>query len=46
VERFREYDYSPYNCMANMVEKEQGKYQITGLEGKLPLVYSVKAIKD
>lgn len=38
---FEEYDYSPYNCFENTIEKEGGKYQIKGLEEKIPMVYSV-----
>lgn len=45
IEVFGEYDYSPYNCVKNMVEISPGKYQIKGMEGKLPLVYSLRAIK-
>ncbi|MCB9197505.1 MAG: class I SAM-dependent methyltransferase [Flavobacteriales bacterium] len=40
---FKEYDYSPYNCFNNTVQIEDSKYQIRGLEGKLPMVYSIIA---
>ncbi|WP_204273648.1 hypothetical protein [Draconibacterium mangrovi] len=43
---FKEYNYSPYNCLENLVEVEKGKYKIKGLENKFPLVYSVKAVKS
>jgi SAM-dependent methyltransferase len=42
---FIEYDHSPYNCFANMVSSEPGKYQIAGLEGKIPMLYSLLAEK-
>lgn len=42
---FREYDYSPYNIFKDMTG-EANRYQLKGLEGKLPLVFSVKAIKQ
>lgn len=42
---FQEYDYSPYDCFKNTVEIEQGKFQIQGLEGKIPMLYSVVAQK-
>ena len=42
MDSFDEYDYSPYNCFGNMVEKEAGKYMIKGYEDKLPLVYSMR----
>ena len=43
---FKEYNYSPYDCLENLVEVEEGKYKIKGLENKFPLVYSVKAVKS
>lgn len=46
VERFAEYDYSPYNCLAGMVETGADRYEIGGLEGKLPLVYSVLGVRE
>ncbi|MGB0524276.1 MAG: class I SAM-dependent methyltransferase [Flammeovirgaceae bacterium] len=41
---FKEFDYSPYACFTNEVKVENG-YQIKGFEGKLPMVYAIKAIK-
>lgn len=46
ISGFREYDYSPYDCFSNTVEIEKGKFQIKGLEGKIPMLYSVLAQKD
>ncbi len=45
LEQFEEYDYSPWNCFRNTVENEPGKFQIRGLEGKLPLVYAMRWMK-
>jgi SAM-dependent methyltransferase len=45
IASFSEVDYSPYNCFSNMVEVSPGKFQIAGFEGKLPMVYALKAIK-
>lgn len=45
VENFQEYDFSPYNCFNNTVEISPNRYQIQGLEGKLPLVYSLVCLK-
>ena len=42
---FKEYDYSPYNCFENTVEVEKGKYQIKRLEKKIPMLYSITALK-
>lgn len=41
---FQEFDYSPYNCFRNTIEKN-GRFYINGLEGKLPMVYAFKFIK-
>jgi ubiquinone/menaquinone biosynthesis C-methylase UbiE len=43
VSDFREYDYSPYSCFENVTEQAPGKFRIKGLEGKLPMLYSVVA---
>ena len=45
IQHFGEYDYSPYDCLKNMIEISPGKYVIKGMEGKLPLVYSLVAVK-
>jgi len=42
---FNEHMYSPYSCFRNMVETEKGQWHIKGMESKLPMVYSLKAIK-
>jgi SAM-dependent methyltransferase len=38
---FNEHNYSPYSCFNNVVEFEKGKWYIKGMEGKLPMVYSL-----
>ncbi len=45
IEVFNEYNYSPYNCFNNTVE-EDGRFYIKGMEKKIPMVYSVKAVKE
>lgn len=45
VDVFREYDYSPYNCFANTIEAAPGRYQVRGLEGKIPMVYALRATR-
>jgi len=45
VQAIEEFDYSPYNCFQNMVSDGKAGYYIKGYEGKLPMVYSVKAVK-
>ncbi len=46
IERFNEFMYSPYPCFRNTIEPEKGRWQVKGLEGKIPMVYSVRAIKQ
>lgn len=45
IEFFNEHMYSPYPCFRNIVETETGKWHIKGMEGKIPMVYSLKAGK-
>jgi len=46
IEFFNEHMYSPYPCFRNTVETEKDKWHIKGMEGKLPMVYSLKAVKS
>lgn len=45
ITSFNEYNFSPYNCFENTVAVEKGKYQIKGLENKLPMLYAITATK-
>lgn len=45
-EFFNEHMFSPYNCFRNMIETSAGRWEIKGMEGKLPMVYSLLAIKQ
>jgi SAM-dependent methyltransferase len=45
ITSFNEYMYSPYSNFNNSSETEKGKWQIKGMEGKIPMVYSIKALK-
>ncbi len=45
IDDLQEYDYSPYDCFSNTVKIGENKYQIKGMEGKLPMVYSLKVTK-
>jgi ubiquinone/menaquinone biosynthesis C-methylase UbiE len=42
---FKEYNYSPYDCFEKTVKVDEGKFKIKGLEDKIPMIYSLKAIK-
>jgi 2-polyprenyl-3-methyl-5-hydroxy-6-metoxy-1,4-benzoquinol methylase len=45
LKSFNEHMYSPYPYFRNMVESNPGQWHIKGMEGKIPMVYSVSAIK-
>ncbi len=45
LESFQEYDFSPYNCFKNMRLVGDRRYQISGLEGMIPMVYALKMVK-
>lgn len=45
IAEFNEYSYSVYNCFNNTVKGEDGMFRIKGLENKLPMMYSIKAMK-
>jgi SAM-dependent methyltransferase len=46
IELFNEHNFSPYSNFDKSVEVEKGKWQIKGMEGKLPMVYSIRAVKQ
>lgn len=46
IEFFNEHMYSPYPCFRNTIETEKGKWHIKGMEEKLPMVYSIRAVKQ
>jgi 2-polyprenyl-3-methyl-5-hydroxy-6-metoxy-1,4-benzoquinol methylase len=45
IQFLNEFPYSSYNCFANTIQGEDGNYRIKGLEGKIPMMYSIKAVK-
>lgn len=45
VEKFQEFDYSPYPAFAGVKEYEPGKFQIEKFGNKVPLVYAMVASK-
>lgn len=45
IKSFNEYDYSPYNCFNKTIEFEPKKYRIKHLDNKIPMVYSINAVK-
>lgn len=45
IQHFNEFMYSPYPNFSNTVQGNDGNWYIKGMEGKIPMVYSVKAVK-
>jgi len=45
IEQFNEFNYSPYPNFENSIEQETGRWYIKGMEGKIPIVYSIRVIK-
>lgn len=45
INAFEEYDYSPYNCFRHTEEFAPGKFRITHLGNKIPMVYALSAVK-
>jgi SAM-dependent methyltransferase len=45
IHSFNEYDYSPYNCFNGTEEFEPGKFRIMHFGNKVPMVYSLMAVK-
>ncbi len=46
IKLMNEHNYSPYDCFQNTVKNHEGNYFIRGYEKVLPMVYSIKAIKN
>lgn len=46
ITAFNEYPYSPFNCFRNMVERGDGNYRLRNFDEKLPMVFSIKAVKE
>ena len=43
---FHEFPYSPSNCFNNLEQGADGNWRIKGMHEKLPMLYSIKAIKE
>lgn len=42
---FQEFDFSPYNCFPNLIQREPGRYVLGNLGVRLPHVFSLKMQK-
>ncbi len=45
ITHFAEHNASPYNCFNHTVQTGDNEFKIKGLEDKIPMLYSVKAMK-
>ena len=43
---FNEFSYSPYNCFNNLEQGADGMWRIKGMDEKMPMMYSIKAVKQ
>ena len=46
IEMFNEFSFSPYNCFRNLEQGADGMWRIKGLDEKMPMMYSIKAVKQ
>lgn len=44
INKFEEFDYSPYNCFKHTFQIDEDKYRIKHLDNKLPMIYSIEGI--
>lgn len=45
IKHFEEFDYSPYPCFKGVEEFEPGKFRIRHLGNKIPMLFSLMAVK-
>ena len=46
IQLFNEFTYSPYKCFNNLEQGEDGMWRIKGMDEKMPMMYSIKAVKE
>jgi SAM-dependent methyltransferase len=46
IVQFNEFSYSPYNCFSNLEQGYDGMWRIKGMDEKMPMMYSIKAVKS
>ena len=45
IDLFHEFPYSPYDCFNKLEQGPDGMWHIKGMAGKMPVMYSIRAIK-
>ena len=43
VDHFSEYQFSPFDCMNDLIEVEPNRFQVKHLVNKIPMVYALTA---
>jgi 2-polyprenyl-3-methyl-5-hydroxy-6-metoxy-1,4-benzoquinol methylase len=46
IQQLHEFPFSPYNCFQNLEQGPDGYWRIIGMNEKMPMLYSIKAVKD
>jgi ubiquinone/menaquinone biosynthesis C-methylase UbiE len=46
ITQFNEFAFSPYNCFNNLQQGADGMWRINGMDEKIPMMYSIKAVKE
>ena len=46
ISLFNEFPFSPYNCFSNLEKGADDMWRIKGMDEKMPMMYSIKAIKQ
>lgn len=46
VTQFNEFPFSPYNCFNNLEQGDDDMWRIKGMNEKMPMMYSIKAVKQ
>jgi SAM-dependent methyltransferase len=46
LEFVQEYDFSPYPCFENLVQVDEERWMVKGLEGKIPMCFALRARKE
>ncbi len=46
IQLFNEFPYSHYNCFNKLEQSADGMWRIKGMDEKMPMMYSIKAVKQ
>ena len=46
IQQFNEFPYSPYSCFNGLEQGPDAMWRVKGLDEKMPIMYSIKAVKQ